>query len=235
MAVPARLYAPLVAAFESHGWDAVALPRRGFEKGRPVASREHDWGYADEIADIADAVAKARADEPDRPVIVLGHSLGSQLAAGHQLHHDPADGLVCVASSVPYWRFYGWRLRVLASVIPVVARVRGFLPPPFFGGPGARTLMSEWARFVRTARPPFRVPRLIATPTLAVRLEGDTYALQESTDRFLDVFVDPDVLTEWTYRHVDVPEGGSTHHVHWVRTPDPVADRVVSWWESLGR
>src|SRR5690606_13057038 len=73
MAVPSRLYAPLVAAFESHGWDAVALPRRGFEKGLPVASREHDWGYVEEMADIADAVAKARADDPQRPVIVLGH------------------------------------------------------------------------------------------------------------------------------------------------------------------
>lgn len=233
MAVPSRLYAPLVAAFESHGWDAVALPRRGFEKGQPVASRTHDWGYADEMADIADAVAKARADAPDRPVIVLGHSLGSQLAAGHQLNHDPADGFVCVASSIPHWRFYGWRLRLLAGLIPPVARIRGFVPPPFFGAPGARTLMSEWARMVRTATPPFPVPSRIATPTLAVRLEGDTYALHESTGRFLDVFVDPDVLTEWTYRHEDVPEGGSTHHVFWVRTPGPVADRVVAWWDAL--
>jgi hypothetical protein len=29
-----------------------------------------------------------------------------------------------------------------------------------------------------------------------------------------------------------VPEGGSTHHIHWVRTPGPVADRVVAWWDA---
>ncbi len=233
MAVPSRLYVPLVDAFAAHGWDAVALPRRGFEKGQPVASRTHDWGYADEISDIADAVAKARAEDPDRPVIVLGHSLGSQLGAGHQLHQAPADGFVCVAASVPYWRFYGVQLRALAAMIPVVAALRGFLPPPFFGAPGARTLMREWAGFVRTGRAPFAVPHRITTPTLAVRLEGDTYALPASTDRFVETFIEPDALTEWTYPKADVPEGGSTHHVHWVRTPGPVADRVVAWWGSL--
>ncbi len=232
MAVPSRLYAPLVDAFAARGWEAVALPRRGFEKGQPVASRRNDWSYGDEIDDIADAVAKARAEEPDRPVILLGHSLGSQLGAGHQLHRDPADAFVCVAASVPYWRFYGLPLRFLASMIPVVAGLRGFVPPPFFGAPGARTLMREWARFVRTGRPPFVVPHRITTPTLAVRLEGDTYALPVSTDRYLELFVDPGALSEWTYPKADVPDGGTTHHVHWVRTPGPVADRIVAWWDA---
>jgi predicted alpha/beta hydrolase len=233
MAVSSRFYTPLVDAFTARGWDAVALPRRGFEKDLPAASRTVDWGYDDEISDIADAVAKARAEHPARPVILLGHSLGSQLGAGHQLHRDPADGFVCVAASVPYWRFYGLPLRGLASTIPVVASLRGHLPPPFFGAPGARTLMREWARFVRTGTPPFPVPHKITTPTLAVRLEGDTYALPASTSRFLELFVDPDVVTDWTYEKANVPEGGSTHHVHWVRTPGPVADRVVAWWDAL--
>ena len=235
MAVPSRLYAPLVDAFAAHGWDAVALPRRGFEKGRPIASRQNDWSYDDEIDDIADAVAKARADDPDRPVIVLGHSLGSQLGAGHQLHRHPADGFVCVAASVPHWRFYGLPLLFLASMIPIVARLRGFVPRPYFGAPGARTLMSEWARMVRAGRPPFSVPHRITSPTLAVRLEGDTFALPVSTDRFVELLVDPDALSQWTYPKADVPDGGSTHHIHWVRTPGPVADRVVAWWNDVSR
>ena len=35
MAVPSRLYAPLVDAFAARGGDADALPRRGFETGQP--------------------------------------------------------------------------------------------------------------------------------------------------------------------------------------------------------
>jgi predicted alpha/beta hydrolase len=233
MAISSRFYAPLVGAFTEHGWDAVALPRRGFERGLPVASRSVDWSYDDEITDMADAVAKARAEDPTRPVIVLGHSLGTQLGAGHQLHRDPADGLVSVAASVPHAKYFpkaGIAVRTLAMLLPAVVAVRGFVPRPFFGAPGARTMMREWSRMVRTGKPPFAVPARITAPTLVVRLEGDTFAVPASTDRYAELLVEPAALTQWTYRKDDVPEGGTTHHIHWVRTPGPVADQVVDWW-----
>ena len=235
MAVSSRFYAPLVDAFADRGWEAVALPRRGFERGLPVASRGVDWAYDDEISDIADAVAKARADDPERPVILLGHSLGAQLGAGHQLHRDAADGFVCVAASVPHAKYFphaGIPLMALGTLIPIVTALRGFVPSPVFGAPGARTMMREWARIVRTGKPPFEVPHRIPTPTLSVRLEGDTYAVRASNERFVELFVEPSALTEWTFRKDAVPEGGTTHHIHWVRTPGPVVDRVVAWWES---
>jgi predicted alpha/beta hydrolase len=93
-------------------------------------------------------------------------------------------------------------------------------------------MMREWARFVRSGKPPFDVPGRIATPTLVVRLEGDTYSVPAANDRFVELFIEPSALTDWTYRKDDVPEGGTTHHVHWVRTPEPVADRVVAWWNE---
>ena len=235
MAIPSRFYTPLVDAFTERGWDAVALPRRGFEPGAPVASRAVDWSYDDEIGDIADAVAKARADEPDRPVVLLGHSLGAQLGAGHQLHREPADGFVCVAASLPHARYFpyaGIPLRTLATLIPIVTAMRGFQPKPLFGAPGARTMMREWARIVRTGKPPYGVPHRITTPTLSIRLEDDTYALPASNRWYVESLVDPAAVTEWEYAKDVVPPGGTTHHVHWVRTPGPVADRVVEWWEA---
>jgi predicted alpha/beta hydrolase len=236
MAVPSGFYRPLVSAFEERGWEAIALPTRGFERGEPIASRSHDWSYADEIAAIADAVAKARADEPSRPVILLGHSLGSQLGAGHELHHPPADGLVTVGASVPHFRSYpygGLPVLLMGLSVPVVTRLRGFLPKPFFGGPGARTLMREWARFVRTGRPPFDVPRRITTPSLVVQLQGDAYAVSQANKVFTETFLDPAAVTRWVYTKDSVPEGGTTDHVMWVKTPGPVVDKIIDWWATL--
>ncbi|HWV27516.1 MAG TPA: alpha/beta hydrolase [Aeromicrobium sp.] len=234
MAVPSGFYRPLTAAFATHGWQARIMPTRGFERGQPTASRGNDWSYATEAQAIADAVALARRERPDSPVLLLGHSLGSQIGAMHQLHHPAADGFVVIGASVPWFRNYprtGLGVLWLGLTVPVAARLCGYVPKPFFGAPGARTLMREWARFVRTGTPPFDVPRAIASPSLVVDLAGDTYAVRKATDHYVRTFLDEEVTERWTYD--DPPPGGTTHHVMWGRTPEPVVDRIVTWWSQV--
>ena len=235
MAVPSGFYRPLIASFEAKGWVAQALPTRGFERGEAPASRTHDWSYADVISDVADAVAKARADDPERPVILLGHSLGSQVGAGHQIHRKPADGFVTVGASVPDYRFYphgGLHLLALGTSVPVLTRLFGHLPKPMFGAPGAKTLMREWARFVRSGRPPFEVPHRITTPSLVVQIQGDAYAVSASNKRFVELFIDPASVTRWVYLKSEAPEGAIVDHLHWVKKPDGIVDKVVDWWTA---
>ncbi|EFQ83992.1 hypothetical protein HMPREF0063_10708 [Aeromicrobium marinum DSM 15272] len=234
MAVPSGFYRPVVESFERHGWEAVALPRRGFEHCTPRASRQQDWSYDDEIAVVAEAVADHRAADPDRPIILLGHSLGAQLAVAHDLQRLPSDGLVLVGASVPHFRRYPFGgLPVLAMALAVrpLTSAFGFVPRPAFGGPGATTLMRQWARWAVTGRPPFAVPRRVTTPSLVVKLQGDAYAVSASTDAFVDQFLEPASTTRSTYLRSEAPDGGTTEHVGWVRTPDPVVERVTRWWE----
>ncbi|MFS0885364.1 serine aminopeptidase domain-containing protein [Aeromicrobium sp. 179-A 4D2 NHS] len=233
MAVPSSFYGPLVAAFEERGWTARALPRRGFERDLPRASRRHDWSYADEVADTQGAVDAARAEDPDRPVVIFGHSLGGQLGGAVQIGPRPADGLVLVGVSLPHFRHYpriGLPLAAMALSMPLVGLVRGYVPKPWFGGPGARTMMSEWARVVRTGRAPYAVNRRITLPTLAVHLAGDGFSITAAAHRFERTLVEPAALTSWEYTRDLLPEGGTTHHVLWARHPGPVVDRVVRWW-----
>ncbi|WP_245596543.1 serine aminopeptidase domain-containing protein [Nocardioides alkalitolerans] len=235
MGIGSGYYRPLVEAFEAVGWSARALPRRGFEKDLPPASRGHDWSYADEIDVIAEAVARVRSEEPGRPVVVLGHSLGGQLAVGHQLTREPADGLVLIGAALPHHRLYPGRLGLgiltMAALVPVVTRVLGHHPRRLFGGPGARTLMREWARMGLTGRPPYDVSRGLRGPVLSVVLEGDGLAVPRAVGALAGRWThDPAEVTRWTYTNVAVPAGASNDHVRWVRSPGPVVDRVVAWW-----
>ncbi|MBF4161978.1 serine aminopeptidase domain-containing protein [Nocardioides acrostichi] len=228
MAIGSGYYRPLVEELRSRGWEARALGRRGFERGQPRASRGNDWTYADEIADTADAVAAARAERAERPVLLLGHSLGGQVAAGHQLLHPPADGLVAVGSHIPHYRHHdygGVHLLAMAGVIvPVTTTIFGHLPRPAFGAPGARGLMREWARMVLTGRPPYPVERPIARPALVVSLEGDTLAPRRGVDHFAELF-EPGVVRRW---HPDEP----ADHIGWVREPAFLVETMQRWWHD---
>ncbi|WP_229070164.1 serine aminopeptidase domain-containing protein [Actinoplanes sp. DH11] len=236
MAIGSRYYRPLAEAFTARGWAARALPRRGFEPGGPRASRRHDWSYGDEIDDIAAEVAAARTEAPGRPVILLGHSLGGQLAVGNQLGGAPADGIVTVGTCLPYHRDYPYaapHLILMGGVIvPVLTTLLGHLPKPAFGGPGARTLMRQWGRMAVTGRTPFPVPGPVTTPTLLVALEGDRLAPPSAVDRFGDRLIAGGSRSGWLYRDADVPDGASNDHIQWVRKPGPVVDRVLTWWAA---
>lgn len=238
MAIGSAYYRPLLESVQARGWQARALPRRGFEPGQPRAGRAHDWSYTDEIDDIATAVAQARDEDPGRPVLLLGHSLGGQLAAGHELTRAPVDGLVTVGGCIPHFREYpyaGIHIAAMGAVlVPTLTTVFGYLPRPAFGAPGARTLMRQWAHMALTGRPPYPVDASIATPSLLISLDGDDLAPSRAVDAFARRLFDPDAVTRWHYDDADVPDGASNDHIAWVRSPGVVVDRIAQWWSAAG-
>ncbi|GAC70306.1 serine aminopeptidase domain-containing protein [Gordonia soli] len=232
MAVPARVYRHLVAAFADVGWSAEVVARRGIDDGSDAPSRRNDWSYADESADLAAAVRRVRADRSGS-VIVVGHSLGAQLAI-HLAATNPQqpDGIVTVAGSIPHFRHYPWcGVRELAVAEAVVIRTAtaGYWPTPGFGAPAPRTLMREWARMVLSGQAPFPVDGRVTTPTLSIRLAGDALVSAPAA-RHLESAIAAAARTVWTYGDADRPEGGSLDHIRWARTPQPVVARVRDWW-----
>lgn len=235
MAIGSGYYRPLEREFVHRGWQARTLPRRGFERGQPTASRHEDWSYADEIDEIVRGVELARTEDATRPVILLGHSLGGQLVAGHEAGHPPADGVITIGAALPHFRHFaygGLPLGALAASVAPVTAALGYWPKAAFGGPGARTLMTEWARMVRTGQPPFLVEQPSTTPALIISLGDDQLAPKNSVDHYASRFFTPDAVTRWHYTSDEVPEGQSNDHITWVRTPQRVVDHAISWWSK---
>lgn len=166
-------------------------------------------------------------------MVLLGHSLGAQLGVGHELEREPCDGFVTVGASIPHYvsyPYYGLHLLLLGLSVPAITWLCGYVPKPFFGAPGPRTLMREWARVVRTGQPPFAVPRRVTTPSLTIELQNDTYAVRAAHDKFVERFIDPTALTRWVYTKDLAGEGASTHHIRWLKNPEAVVSKIIDWY-----
>ena len=239
MGVPARVYRRLSEALASgasaqSGFEVGVVARRGVEGGSPRPARAVDWSYEDEADDLAEAIAAARA-RTGGPVLVIGHSLGAQLAAlaAQRSDHRP-DGIVAIGASVPWFRHYGRRAvpfaALAASVRPVTAVV-GHWPRQGFAGPTPRTLMRQWARMVLTGRPPFDLDGSIRVRALMVRLGDDELVTDQAAAAYEAAF-SRDVVTRWTYDESCCPAGGDATHLGWSRAPEVVARRIAEWWTS---
>ncbi|MFY0408259.1 alpha/beta fold hydrolase [Solicola sp. PLA-1-18] len=234
MGAPSAYYRPVVEAFEARGWGARALPAPGVDRDTEPPRRGHDWGY-DHLVDQMDRVAsEVREHEPGRPLVVLGHSLGGHVAMAWSQRGGKPDGLALVGSPVPWFGFYRYGLiGLLGGVVPVVTRVAGLWPDGLFAGAQPASLMQQWAGFVRTGRLPHapgaRRDGSLEVPTLVVQIEGDTLATDAGTAA-MGRYVRPDLVTTWRHTRAGSPSPETVDHLRWAKRPQPVVDRVVTWW-----
>ena len=250
MGVPARFYRPFALRLRSRGWRSrwstcaapVPAPRR--------PSRASRYGYAELVDDVAAVLAEVKLALGARRLVLLGHSLGGVLcllhlarsaaervaAGGHAASDGEVDGLVLVATGLPYWRLFpgirGPALRFGARMMQATAAVLGVWPGWGFGGRQARGVIRDWAFTARTGRLPRLAGRdvaaelaLVATPTLAVSFERDPLTPAPVLDLMVGALAAP-VSRE----HHD----GGADHFSWARRDTTgVAERVAAFIRTL--
>jgi len=246
MGVRARSYRRVAQALAAAGCMAVTTDLRGHGHSPVRPSRDNDFGYHDLIsADLAAIVTWARNRWPDRPLILLGHSLGGQLGAlyagafpGH------LDGLALVAAWSVGHR--GWNLPMNLGVLlgsqvaRLVADVFGVFPGKTlrFAGVEARGVIRDWSVNARTGRYQLagspvdyeQALRDVRTPTLAVSFEVDALAPRRACRNLLDKLERAPV----TEVHLDrAAMGDHTGHFGWLRSPSIVTGPVTEWVRTL--
>lgn len=99
-------YDETAAFFASHGWAVCANDHLGHGRsaaGEPgVFSHKEGHGFDYVLADMLSLTEKAKAAIPDVPMVLLGHSMGSILAAIYAEHHgETLDGLILMGTPTP--------------------------------------------------------------------------------------------------------------------------------------
>lgn len=160
MGVPIRFYEPFLGRLLGEGRASsvspLELPGQGTHPLR--ARRGDDYGYREVVEQmLPEALARIERADPGRPVVLLGHSLGGQLAVlACATLTGRFERLVLIASGSAHWRAWPARARWrAAATVHAIAAVSAMLPwyPGVrlgFGGDQSRRFMRDWSYNART-------------------------------------------------------------------------------------
>jgi predicted alpha/beta hydrolase len=247
MGVEAGFYTRLALALQSRGYQVFTVDNRGLGLSSVEIRRGVDHGFR-EVAEVdMPAVVKwVREGTGDRPLVLLGHSLGGQLnclyAAGAPVKPDALVLLTCCSV---YWGSFQWPMNFGLWLFGFIARgiteALGFWPGKVlrFGRKEPLTLTRDWTHQCRTGRYEPRGSRVdyearlaeLELPVLAISFTDDTYAPKEAVDHLLRKM--PAAATD--HLHIDPEELGVERlsHFDWAKRPDPVVPTINAWLEAV--
>lgn len=134
MGVRQDYYAPFAQWLAGQGWRVVTFDYRGCGGSGPSggALRGFKADLFDWAHDYEAVIDHAHAALPERPLYLLGHSLGAQLP-GLLNNQDKVSGMLSVAAGSGYWRENAPRLRRVVLyfwfvLVPLATRLCGYFP-----------------------------------------------------------------------------------------------------------
>jgi len=235
MGTTASFYRPFAEELAGRGLSVLSGELPGTGQSRPRPSWKADYGYRDLVETyLPEIVRAARKIGQGAPLVLIGHSLGAHagtlaVATGRV----EIDALVTIAGGNIHYR--NWQGAQAAKVLLAsllfssLTFLFGQMPGRHlgFGGPQAKTLIREWAKIIRTgsfAHITDISDDTHATPTLAIGIDGDTFAPEKSISALAGMLDGEVEMMPKTWR-------GSPHS-SWARNPVKISSRIVDWLES---
>ncbi|WP_076998251.1 alpha/beta fold hydrolase [Variovorax sp. KK3] len=206
MGVRQAFYEPFARWLAEQGLRVWTFDYRGSGDSRPggagTSLRGFDADLFDWARDYEAVIEAAKAARPDRPLYLLGHSLGAQLP-GFLERPEMVDGLVSIAAGSGYWRENAPRLRrsVLYFwfvLVPLATRLWGYFPGRRLRKVGdlPRGVILQWRRWCLNPRysvgaegePAARSYARVRFPVLALSMTDDELMTLEGTQSLLGLY-----------------------------------------------
>ncbi len=206
MGVPQAYYTDFATWLAQQGWQVVSFDYRGHGESRPGTRHGGLRGFRANLFDWArdyEAVlAWARAQEPQGPLYLLGHSLGGQLP-GLVRNRQLIDGMLGVAAGSGYWRHNAPPTKRVAPLlwyllVPLATPLFGYFPGKRLGAVGdlPAGVIRQWRRWClnpqysvgaegAAARASFDAVRF---PVLSLALSDDEMLSTESMRSLLGLY-----------------------------------------------
>ncbi|WNE95281.1 alpha/beta fold hydrolase [Streptomyces luomodiensis] len=243
MGASARFYLPVVRALHEEGLTVVTVDHRGHGESTPAVSRGIRFGYREMAEeDLPAVVAAVRAEFPGAPLVLVGHSLGGQLALLYAAAHPKdVDALVLVAAGSVWYRGFGavrgLRNLLASQSFAALATLIGYWPGKRFGfgGTEAAGVMRDWARQGRTGGYRLKGSAVdyeralgeLALPLLEIGVDNDVLAPAGSREHLLSK-VGRCGVDRWHYT-TEAAGGKHIDHFRWVRYHRALCAHLAQW------
>jgi predicted alpha/beta hydrolase len=225
MGVPASYYGRFADSLAQHGFDVHVADLVGNSYG--------------ELADhVGATLASLEERRRGRKTVLLGHSLGGQVAAVHLARsRTTVDGLVFIAVGIPYWRVYRHRgLGVLGFTqgINAISFLLRHWPGWGFGGRQPRGVIRDWAYTGRHGHfPPYLHADFAAVDVdlLSITVEADQYTPPATTGYLVRKLSRARVTRA---RLTADGAGLPLDHFKWVKAGAAIGPILKDWLASKG-
>jgi predicted alpha/beta hydrolase len=254
MGASASYYRPFAHALaRALAGTVVLADLRGQGQSELRANHGARFGYREIVEqDVPALIDTLAARFRHRPLFVIGHSLGGQLATLSAVHRqEQLAGLVLLAAGTAHYRAWPrehrWRARLAVHCIRAAAALLPWYPGTVlgFGGDQPRRLMRDWSYNALTGKYQCAGSTIeyesrlaeLRLAVLAVTIREDPVAPAGAVSELLAK------LPQAERKRLEVAgvlsDGPWRRHFSWARRPEVVLGPIVQWIEacaqSLGR